>query len=59
MTRVEISTSTMDTKTWRNMYSIILLQRGTRYVKECYDRRKCQYVQNSGIVTPDLRWLQL
>ena len=55
MTRVEISTSTMDTKTWRNMYSMILLQPGTRYVKECYDRRKCQYVQNSGTVTPDLR----
>ena len=52
MTRVEISTSTMDTKTLRITYSTILLQLGTRYVKECNDRRNCQYAQYSGTVTP-------
>ena len=49
----------LDTKTWRNMYFIILLQPGTRYVRECFGRRNYQYVQYSGTVIPELRWLQL
>ena len=57
--KVVISTSTMDTKTWRNTYSTILLQPGTRYVKECYGRKNCQHVRYNDTVIPELRWLQL
>ena len=59
MTRIEISTSIMDTKTWRTIHSTILRQPGIRYAKECYDKRNYQYVQHSVTVIQELRWLQL
>ena len=59
MTRVEVSTSIMDMKTLKITYSTILLRPGTRYVKECYGRKNCQYVRYNDTVIPELRWLQL